>query len=300
MKRSKFNCPKCLAEKIVCTKAKRGADAIWEAARQLVPESRPGDFNQALMELGATCCTPKAPGCRACPVRAACAVSKKAEQLQIPCEEHALRFPSRAEKKASKRQSVAVCAVHCSSGRSGSSGRRWLMVKRPAKGLLANLWEFPTVEVSQEDSRERRREAMLEYLSGKIGLAAVRKEGLEKALSLGTPLKHVFSHIDQTLHVEVLRVPQERSCDGGVAGKPETRWLDDDQLAAAAVPTQMKKVYKAAVAALSGAGGVASASQSQGGVSKKRKRTDSALGDTKDRRPPAKMAKIMERFLLKR
>ena len=282
MKRSKFNCPKCLAEKIVCTKAKRGADAIWEAARQLVPESRPGDFNQALMELGATCCTPKAPGCRACPVRAACAVSKKAEQLQIPCEEHALRFPSRAEKKASKRQSVAVCAVHCDSGR---KGRRWLMVKRPPKGLLANLWEFPTVEVSHEDSLERRREAMLEYLAGKLGLAAVRKgEGLEKAQSLGTPLKHIFSHIDQTLHVEVLQVSQEKS-----SGKPETRWLDDEQVAAAAVPTQMKKVFKAAVAMLSG-----DDNASHGGKNKKRKRTDSA-----DRRP-VKMAPIMERFLFKR
>ena len=82
----------CQAEiKIVYIKAKRGSDAIWEAARQLVPEARPGDFNQALMELGATCCTPKAPGCCACPVRATCAVSKKAEQLQVPCEEHALR-----------------------------------------------------------------------------------------------------------------------------------------------------------------------------------------------------------------
>ena len=96
--------PICPAEKVISCKAKKGSDAIWEAARQLVPEERPGDFNQSLMELGATCCTPKAPGCRACPVRAACAVSKEAKRLQLPCEEHALRFPYRAEKKASKEQ----------------------------------------------------------------------------------------------------------------------------------------------------------------------------------------------------
>ena len=70
------------------------------------------------------------------------------------------------------------------------------MVKRPEKGLLANLWEFPTVEVSHEDTRERRREAMREYLTGKIGLAAADVR-LERALSIGSPLKHVFSHIDQ-------------------------------------------------------------------------------------------------------
>ena len=182
-------------QEIVCPQAKSGADAIWEAARQLVPEARPGDFNQALMELGATCCTPKAPRCRTCPVRATCYVSKKAEELQIPCEEHALRFPSKAEKKASKQQSVAVCAVYCDES-GGSGRRRWLMVKRPAKGLLANLWEFPTVEVSHEDTRERRREAMREYLTGKIGLAAADVR-LERALSIVAPLKHVFSHIDQ-------------------------------------------------------------------------------------------------------
>ena len=86
------------------TKAKKGAEAVWTAARQLVPDERPGDFNQALMELGATCCTPKAPACRRCPVRRACAVSEEAKQLQIPCEEHALRFPSKAEKKPSRQQ----------------------------------------------------------------------------------------------------------------------------------------------------------------------------------------------------
>ena len=161
-----------------------------------MPEERPGDFNQALMELGATCCTPKAPGCRTCPLRAACAVAREARRLQLPCEEHALRFPARAEKKAPRRQSVAVCAVHCDSGRSGR--RRWLMVKRPPKGLLANLWEFPTVEVSPQDSREGRREAMREYLSGMVGLDVVgKKEGMEKVLTIETPLKHIFSHIDQ-------------------------------------------------------------------------------------------------------
>ena len=93
----------------------------------------------------------------------------------------------------------------------------------------------------------------------------------------------------QTLHVEVLRVPQERLCDVAVA-RPETRWLDDDEVAAAAVPTQMKKVFKAAVAALSG-GGVGGAKERGG----KRKRRDSP-GDSSASK---KMAPIMERFLLK-
>ena len=90
---------------------------------------------------------------------------------------------------------MAVCAVYNDPGRSGR--RRWLMVKRPAKGLLANLWEFPTVEVAHEDSRERRRDAMQEYLFSRIGLADIGKKEMAKAVSIESPLKHVFSHIDQ-------------------------------------------------------------------------------------------------------
>ena len=93
----------------------------------------------------------------------------------------------------------------------------------------------------------------------------------------------------QTLHVEVLRVSQERLCE--VAAGPETRWLDDDEVAAAAVPTQMKKVFKAAVAALSG-GGAGAGAKERG---EKRKRRDSP-GDSSASK---KMAPIMERFLLK-
>ena len=80
-------------------------------------------------------------------------------------------------------------------------------------------------------------------------------------------------------------MPQEQLCDVAVA-RPETRWLDDDEVAAAAVPTQMKKVFKAAVAALSGG------AKERG---EKRKRRDSP-GDSRSSR---KMALIMERFLLK-
>ena len=80
-------------------------------------------------------------------------------------------------------------------------------------------------------------------------------------------------------------MPQEQLRDVAVA-RPETRWLDDDEVAAAAVPTQMKKVFKAAVAALSGGAGGA---KERG---EKRKRRDSP-GDSRSSK------KIMERFLLK-
>ena len=53
---------------------------LWETAGQLVDPDRPGDFNQALMELGATVCTPREPSCRTCPVRPLCAAYRMTGQ----------------------------------------------------------------------------------------------------------------------------------------------------------------------------------------------------------------------------
>ena len=60
---------------------KRG---LWDLAAELVPHDRPGDFNQALMELGATVCTPKAPACGACPLEKLCGARQRGWEEQLP------------------------------------------------------------------------------------------------------------------------------------------------------------------------------------------------------------------------
>ena len=190
-------------------------------------------------------------------------------------------YPTKAEKKASKQQTVAVCCVYCHS----SGARRWLLVQRPASGLLANLWEFPTVHVEPTDSGESRRAALLQYME-QLGVEAVVQDGaalMARAVSCGE-LKHTFSHIDQQLHVDSLCVSTEEL--GGVAPGPQRRWLRDDEVRAAAVPTQMKKVFRAAMAQLS-------PPTSTQTVSKKRK---ASLGGEPTE---PKMAAMMQQFLFR-
>jgi len=107
----------------------RGAGALWALATSLVPMRRPGDWNQALMELGATVCTPRTPRCGTCPVRGSClalAMGRVAE------------FPPPSLRRAGERLRQAVVLIE-------RRGR--MLVTRRAGPLLAGLWEPPGVEL---------------------------------------------------------------------------------------------------------------------------------------------------------
>ncbi|MBI4231581.1 MAG: A/G-specific adenine glycosylase [Planctomycetes bacterium] len=99
---------------------------LWEVASAILPAGRAGDFNQAMMELGATVCTPRAPACPSCPVRRWC----RAERLGT-----ADRVPTRAQarERPVRREPIALVP------RRG----RILLRKRPDEGLLGGMWEFP-------------------------------------------------------------------------------------------------------------------------------------------------------------
>jgi len=136
---------------------------LWDLARELVPRGRPADFNQALMELGATVCTPRTPGCTRCPVNGLC----EAAALERP-----LDFPAARPRKAPR----AVRALSAIVRRRG----RLLLVQRPSRGLLGGLWEVPSLE---GDSIEALRSTIRE----RFGL---RTSG---ATELGS-LRHAFTH----------------------------------------------------------------------------------------------------------
>jgi A/G-specific adenine glycosylase len=99
---------------------------LREALRPLVPAARPGDFNQALMELGATVCTPRRPDCASCPVRPFCRARMLGRVALYPKRRPRAPVPERAE------QAIAL---------------RWrgrlLLRRRPPAGLLGGLWGLP-------------------------------------------------------------------------------------------------------------------------------------------------------------
>lgn len=103
-----------------------------EAARLLDPR-RPGDFNEAMMELGATVCTPRRPSCRACPVAGWCRARSAGTVPDRP-----LPRPRRKMRRAAYAVAVAL-----------DGAGRTLLTRRPARGLLAGTWEFPARELAE-------------------------------------------------------------------------------------------------------------------------------------------------------
>jgi A/G-specific adenine glycosylase len=102
----------------------------WQAAEELVQAARdPGAFNEAMMELGATICTPRAPQCNRCPIRRMCAADRQGLQHRIPLPK------SRAAQAESHHHAVAV-----------HRGMRVLLVRRPLQGMWAGMWQVPTIE----------------------------------------------------------------------------------------------------------------------------------------------------------
>lgn len=110
---------------------------LWELAESLVPARLPGDFNQAMMELGATVCTPRTPACPACPVRRHCAAHRTGRVAELPAP--------RARPATSARRFLVIVAEH--------AGRR-LVRRRPAGEVNGGFWEFPNVEILPGDAAD--------------------------------------------------------------------------------------------------------------------------------------------------
>ena len=131
---------------------------LWELATGLVHGRAPGDWNQALMELGATLCTPRRPSCARCPVRSECAARRDATIDAIP---------GRTRRPATRRVRRAALVIERRS--------RVLLIRRDTGQFLRGLWEFPAI-----DAREHERgEGAARRLLGELGDAggSLRSQG---------------------------------------------------------------------------------------------------------------------------
>ena len=100
---------------------------VWSIADDLVPKSSPGDYNQALMELGSMLCTPKLPNCFICPVREHCRAIHEMNPETLPI-------------KLAKKKPKDVTHIVIAAERNG----KYLFEQRPAEGLWSNMWQLPT------------------------------------------------------------------------------------------------------------------------------------------------------------
>jgi len=155
-------------------KSTAGQARLWEEAARLVRGRAPGDLNQALMELGATVCTPRAPACPRCPVRASCAALRTGDPESLPV----------GSRKPAVRDVVAAAAIVARRDRT-------LAVRRPEEGLLGGLWDLPGGDLA---ARERPADGLRRALRERVGLEV---GALER---LGC-VEHVFTHRRLRLHV---------------------------------------------------------------------------------------------------
>lgn len=182
--------------------------ALKALAAQLVPARRAGDYAQALMDLGATICTPRSPDCPACPLQALCAASAAGNPAQ---------YPRRLRKKARPVRRALVLALH------DGKGRLW-MRQRPDKGLLASMIEFPSGPWQEEA----------------LSLPATLRE-YGKALPpparwrvLETGVKHVFTHFELQLAIACAKAAQP----------PAGLWLTPAEARKMALPSLMSKILR--------------------------------------------------------
>lgn len=109
---------------------------LWNKAAELVPARRAGDFNQAMMELGALVCTPSEPRCGECPLRQSCRSFQLGRQHSIP---------TKPAKRKQVEQRVVALAIR--------KGGRWLLAQRRADAVRwAGFWEFPQIELQLDES----------------------------------------------------------------------------------------------------------------------------------------------------
>ncbi len=165
-------------------------EKLWQAAKSLLPADNPGEFNQALMELGALVCTPQNPSCEACPLQEICLAKAAHREREIPIRNKTKQIPH----------------VHVSAGVIWKDGEI-LITLRPTDKMLGGLWEFPGGKCKMGESFEA---CALREISEELGIEVEVTEHF-------MDVKHAYSHFKMTLHMFHCRY---------ISGKPVLNGVD--------------------------------------------------------------------------
>jgi A/G-specific adenine glycosylase len=171
-----------------------GEKILWDLAAKNLPKGHAGDYNQALMDLGATICLPKNPRCLLCPLMSLCKARENGTQESRPALKPKKQIPHYTH----------AAAVIVKRG-------RVLLSQRPADGLLGGMWEFPNARVEENPAKE---------LAKVLKMATNIK--VERGAELGI-VEHAYSHFHVTFHAfrcESISIPK----------KDNLKWVRLDEL----------------------------------------------------------------------
>ncbi len=179
---------------------------IRAKADTLTPDERAGDFAQAMMDLGATICTPKRPSCNRCPIASLCSAHAAGIEETLPRR--------LAKKERPVRRGACFVLIRADGA--------MLLRKRPAKGLLGGMMEVPT---TPWDGAEIDETALLSHAPAKLPWRRV--PGL---------VEHTFTHFHLQLAVFKAKASAKAARDA------EGIWVSTDELGGEALPSLMRKV----------------------------------------------------------
>jgi A/G-specific adenine glycosylase len=196
------------------TRAPAAQEVKQIAAALVIPDS-PGDWTQAMMELGATLCLPRRPRCDLCPVSEVC-------RARLTGLEQSLPF--KPAKKALPHYDVTAAVI--------VEDDKFLIAQRPLEGMLGGLWEFP-------GGKQQPGETLAECLRREI------EEELGVEIEVGPPIiavKHSYTHFKITLHTFYGRLVGRQVQKLGVA---DWRWVTLSEMANYAFPRTDLKIIEA-------------------------------------------------------
>ena len=176
-------------------------EQVRKRASDLLSKKHPGRFNQAMMDLGATVCTPRTPACVSCPLRGLCKAKHLGLQGRLPV----------AKKKPALSHKHMIAAILF------DRKKRVLVVRRPPFGLLGGLWKFPGGERGEKEALE---EALVRTVREELNLHV-------RVVNTIGSIKHAYTHFRVTFHVyrcAVLR-GRPRSLEGR-----KWKWVSAEEL----------------------------------------------------------------------
>lgn len=156
-----------------------GEKILWKLADENLPKGQAGDYNQALMDLGATICVPKNPRCLICPIMELCKARQNGTQEQRPVMKPKKAVP----------HYVHAAGVIIKRG-------KVLLSQRPSKGLLGGMWEFPNGRVNGDPARELAKALNRGY---KLVLRVKRGGNIQNKKALGV-VQHAYTHFKVTVY----------------------------------------------------------------------------------------------------
>lgn len=190
--------------------------AIKDAAQELIDPQNPGDFNQALMELGSLVCTPRNPACSSCPWSVQCQAYRTVQTDVIPYK---------AKKAPVPHHHIAIGIVEDGQG-------RLLISRRREDAMLGGLWEFPGGKLETDETPEQ---AVVREMEEEVGIRVT-------VTAPFIQIKHAYSHFKITLHSFRCRwVEGEATALSGT----ELRWVRPEELTDFPFPKANRKLTEA-------------------------------------------------------